>query len=162
MAGDFVEMHTLGARMDLGEAGTAVGLGAAALGVLGALGKSIAWLLNYQGERTQQRQKAMTEWEASLQRREMEYRGEIEAEIGELRRAQRHDAARINILSTQVDAMRGICTEFAQEMRALNPDSIALARADAYLRRAFQEVDYGMPVDMQDLVDKLDENRGQS
>lgn len=155
-------MDTLGARMDLGETGTAVGLGAAALGVLGALGKSIAWLLNYQGERTQQRQKAMREWEASLQRREMEYRGEIEAEISDLRTNQKHDAARINILSTQVDAMRSLCTELTQEMRTLNPDSIALARADAYLRRAFQRVDYVMPVDMGDLVNKLDGSGGQS
>lgn len=116
-------MHNLSA----GEVG---GVFAGVIALFAAVGKGLAWLLNWHSERTDQRSKRLEQWEQSLVRREVEYRETIEAKLASLE-------GEVLRLRTQQGALSFSLLEVAVAHRDKEPDSPALARAAASLRQAF-------------------------
>lgn len=130
------------------------GVVAIVLGALGIIGKGLAWLLNYHGERSEGRAKEMRVWEASLARREKEYRETIEAEIAALRAAQRRDAVKISYLANEVGALRKLCGGTVEALRRLDPSCEALVEAERHLQQSFR--DYDLPEDLRAALDEWD------
>ncbi len=139
-------MKGLGMPMDasmLVEGGKAAGI----LAILVALGRGIAYLLNWQGARDERRAAKMREWEESLQRREREYRERIESDLEALHR----DVASLRGTVARVcNAGAGL----ALELRKHDPDSAALERWQRVLQGAFP-TDPVLPSDMSSLVLQL-------
>lgn len=120
---------------------------AGVLAILVALGRGIAYLLNWQGARDERRAAKMREWETSLERREQEYRERIEADL----RALHHDVATLRGTVARVcNAGAGL----ALELHARAPDNEALVRWQRVLQDAFP-TEPVLPADVSDLVVKL-------
>lgn len=97
--------------------------------VLAAVGKGLAWLLNWQGARDERKAARMREWEDSLIRREKDYREHIEKELSDMRTG----FARLE------RNMQRVCTvgaQMAQSLRQHSPDDEVLRRWDTVLRAA--------------------------
>jgi hypothetical protein len=116
--------------------------------VLAALGKGLAWLLNWHGERSDGRAAELKAWERSLVAREKEYRQTIEHQLGELK-------TEVKLLRGNVGALGVSLLEVTIELRVLDPASAALTKAAAVLRRAFPP-DAALPEDMVELAGRLD------
>lgn len=143
------------ATMEDWTAGDYGGAFAGVVAALAALGKGIAWLLNWQGAREDRRAAKLQAWEDSLTRREKEQREELE------RRFEQRDAAvadrdkAIDELRHQVGALGASLFDVTAALRTENPTSPALARAAASLRTAFPaEVD--VPIGLAELIATLD------
>lgn len=134
---------------DWSPAAQAGGAFAAVLGLLAALGKALAWLLNWHGERTDRKSSRLSEWEANLVRREKEYRETLEANLA---------ALQTQVLSLRVDisALGHSLIEVTVELRDLDPDSAALQRATDVLRAAFPPA-FDVPHDMKAAARKMDD-----
>lgn len=136
------------ARMDNLSAGEAGGLFAGAVAALMAIGKGLAWLLNWQGERSDRRSKRLDAWEDSLRNREKEYREGIEAELADLR-------GEMMRLRSQQGALSFSLLEVAIAHRNKDPESPALARAAAALKQAFPP-EFGFPPEIAELIQALE------
>ena len=130
-------------------AGDYAGLFAGIVAMLAALGKGIAWLLNWHGERSERRSARLAEWEASLDRREKEQRESLEHRFASLE----HN---YNRLRSDVTALRGSLLEVTMELHALDPGSAAIAKAASVLAAAYPTIE-DIPPEMRELVDRLDE-----
>lgn len=137
-------------------AGEVGGVFAGALAGLAAMGKAIAWLLNWQGERTEAKSKRLLVWEASLDRREVEYRESIEGELKGLRESDGVTRAELKLAREQMAAIEFSLLEVMIELRAHVPSSPALKRAAAALRRVFRP-EYGIPPEMAELLRAMDD-----
>lgn len=135
----------------VGEVG---GVFAGAVASFAAIGKGLAWLLDWQGERTDRKAERLRLWETSLDRREQEYREGIERELDHLRAAHEQNANEISQLRRRVTALGGAFVILGSEVRALDPASQALVRAKQIVRDAFQP-ETELPADLADLVAKL-------
>lgn len=98
--------------------------------VLAAVGRSLAWLLNWQGARDERKAARMREWEDSLIRREKDYREQIEREITELR-------GEVAEAKRNMQRVCRIGTQVAQKLRQHSPDEDVLRMWDLALRTAF-------------------------
>jgi len=116
----------------------------------------MAWLLNWQGARSDRKAERLRLWEESLDRRDKEYRLQLEHDLEELRAAHQANAAEIDVLRNRFRALRGAALELVVEVRAIKPESPALKRADAMLRTAFP-IEAALPEDLTDLVHRLGE-----
>lgn len=118
--------------MDSGDAG---GVFAGVVAGLYAIGKGLAWLLNWQNARGEDRSKRLKVWEESLDRRERDLRLSMEAELGELRdevEAQGRDLADQTAIN---QLTRMALVEVTTELERRAADSLALQRAKALLHR---------------------------
>lgn len=114
--------------------------------VLAAIGRSLAWLLNWQGARDERKAARMREWEDSLIRREKDYREQIERKINSLERS-----------------MQRVCrvgSQLAHALRRHSPDEEVLRQWDIALRTAFP-VDEDEDDDLTALARDVDEARNQ-
>lgn len=145
-----------GGRMTDWSAGEVGGVFAGVLAGLAALGKGIAWLLNWQGERTEAKSKRLLVWEASLDRREAEYRESIEGELKSLREGDGVTRAELKLAREQMAAIEFSLLEVMIELRAHVPSSPALKRAATALRRVFRP-EYGIPPEMAELLRAMDD-----
>ena len=141
------------AGLSPGEVG---GVFAGVIAGLAAIGKALAWLLNWQGARSDRKAERLRVWEESLDRRDKEYRQQLEHDLEELRAAHQANANEIDALRNRFRALRGAALELVVEVRVLKPDSPALKRADTMLRAAFP-VESALPTDLTDLVTRLGE-----
>lgn len=127
---------------------------AGVVAALAALGKALAWLLNWQGARSDRKADRLRVWEESLDRRDKEYRQQLEHDLEELRAAHQANANEITGLRNRFRALRGAALELVVEVRLIKPDSPALKRADAMLRTIFP-LDSALPEDLAELVNQL-------
>lgn len=129
-------------------AAQAGGAFAAVLAALGTLGAGLAWLLNFHSERSDGKSARLQAWESSLVAREKGYREGLEADFGELK-------GEVIKLRGDIGALGQSLLEVTLELRQLDPQSAALARATAVLQRAFPP-SFAVPVDMRDMAQRLD------
>jgi hypothetical protein len=129
-------------------AAQAGGAFAIVLAGLAAIGKALAWLLNFHGERSDGKAADLRAWQASLTAREKDYRETLEGDLSDLK-------GQVAQLRNDVGALGHSLLEVTTELRDLDPASEALLRATLVLRRAFSPV-YSMPGDMQQLARDLD------
>lgn len=122
-------------------AAQAGGAFALVLGGVAAIGKALAWLLNWQGERSDAKSAKLQAWEDSLDRREKDQRTRLEARF-----------ARLEGL---VIVLRDSLLDVTVELRLHDPQSAALAKATEVLRGAFPP-EFALPADMMNLTRKLD------
>lgn len=123
---------------------------------IAAVGKGLAWLLNWQGARSDRKAERLRAWEEMLNQRDKEYRAKLEHDIAELQDAHKANAEQIAGLIKLTRALSGAALELVVEVRVLNQDSPALKRAHTILRTAFP-LDNTLPSDLTELVKKLGE-----
>lgn len=128
-------------------AAQAGGAFAVVLGALAALGKGLAWLLNWHGERSDGKSARLAAWEGSLVAREKEYREGIEGHLEDLQRE-------VSGLREDIGTLGVSLLEVTTELRILDPDSAALAGAGGALKRAFRP-SFPLPRDMTALAQQL-------
>lgn len=115
--------------MDNLSAGEVGGIMAGALAVLAAMGKGLAWLLNWDGARKNDREARLAAWEQSLVNREKGYREEIEQRLDQVQ----HDLAEAKQLAEELN--RNVSTlviavgDLAAELEAHAPQALSLIRA---------------------------------
>lgn len=139
------------AQMDNWTAGDYGGLFAGAVAALAGVAKGLAWLLNWRGEREDQRAQKLADWEASLTKREKEYRLELEGKFDAIE-------GEVAELRTQNGALGVSLLDVTTALRTENPTNPALARAAAVLRAAFP-LDRVLPAGFDDLLAQLDKRR---
>lgn len=121
-----------------GEAGGVfAGLTAAAY----AAGKAVAWLLNWQGQRSNRREDRLRRWETSLDERERKYRVDVEHRLAEV--------------ETRMSLVSAALFETLAELQRLDPASPAIAQAREALQRAYP-VTPELPEDLRRLLRRLD------
>lgn len=113
---------TGGVRMDNLTAGEVGGVFAGAVAALAALGKGLAWLLDWNDARTSGREARLEAWERSLVDREKAYREEIEGQLATTR-------AELARVEADFTTLRAVLAEVTAELHRHVPDSPALARA---------------------------------
>lgn len=136
------------AKMDNWSAGEVGGVFAGVVAALAAVGKGLAWLLNWRDERISYREKRLDALERSLQAREKQYREAIEHELADLR-------GEMVRLRSQQGALSFSLLEVAIAHRDADPDSPALSRAAASLRQAFPP-EYDTPAEIMELIRALE------
>lgn len=134
--------------MDDWTAGDYGGAFAGAVAVLAALGKGLAWLLNWNGAREQRRAQRLADWEASLNKREQKYTAELESQFAEIKEE-------VAALRSQNAALGVSLLDVTAALRAKDPRNPALARAAAVLRLAFP-LEQTLPPGMSELLGRLD------
>lgn len=134
---------------DWSPAAQAGGAFAVVLTALAAVGRGLAWLLNWHSERTDKKSSRLDVWEANLIARERSYRETLEADLA---------AVKSQVLNLRLDigALGHSLIEVTVELREHNPRSEALARANKVLRQAFPPT-FDTPHDMQTMVKGLDQ-----
>lgn len=138
--------------MDNFSAGEVGGIFAGAIALIAAVGKGLAWLLNWQGERSDAKAARLRAWEDSLDRREKEARAAMELRFRGLEVA-------VIKLRRRTWAMRECLQEVTTELRVHAPDSAAADRAESMLRSAWAEtLDFDVPEDLAELARMLDDD----
>lgn len=137
-------------------AGEVGGVFAGAIALLAAVGKAIAWVLDWQGARDKAKAQRLEAWEASLDRRERDYREDIERDLEQLRAQSAAQAAELARMREQQAAIGFSLLEVTLELRANVPASPALVRIGAVLRRVFQP-EHGIPPEVGELLRALDD-----
>ena len=127
--------------MDSGQFGEAGGIFAGFTAALYALGKGIGWLLNYKGERDNQRSARLKAWEQSLDKRDREHREETDG--------------RLRAMESKVSALSMALFEALGELQRLDPASPVLARASMVMKAEFP-VEPDIPEEMKALLRRLD------
>lgn len=125
------------------------GVLAGIIAVGAALGKGIAWILNWHGERSERKAARLLAWEKSLDRREREQRDQLEHRFAALEESHA-------LLQSDLALVRGSLLEVTLELRVLDPGSAALERATRLLSQAFAPMD-DIPEELDELVRKLDD-----
>src|SRR5690348_16553192 len=115
-------MAARGVAMNDWTAGDYGGAFAGVVALLAALGKGIAWLLNWQGAREQRRSQRLAEWEASLVRREKEYREDLEHKFAAIE-------GEVAELDKQKNALGVALYDVTLALREKDPRHPALTRA---------------------------------
>lgn len=118
------------ARMDDWTAGDYAGAFAGAVAALAAIGKGLAWLLNWQGARSDRRAERLRLWEESLNRREQDFRQDLEVRLAEEKQARLALEARVGSLGVAL-------FDVTLALQEADPRSAALVRVTAALRAAF-------------------------
>lgn len=119
--------------MDNMGAGEAGGILAGFVAAMAVLGKGLAWLLNWNDTRRQDKEGRLAAWERSLVDREKAYREEIEARLDEVQ----HDLAQAKGLTEELT--RNVSTlviavgDLASELESHAPHALSLLRARALL-----------------------------
>jgi hypothetical protein len=144
--------------LDVGQAG---GIFAGVVAFIAMVGKGLAWLLNWQGARREAKEKRLRSWEASLDRREREYREGIEKDFDELRDEAAILRGDVGRMREQQAAIGFSLLEVTLELRAHVPASPALTRIAAVLRRVYPP-EHGIPPEMAELLRALEANPNQS
>lgn len=120
-------LTTMGAQMDDWSAGDWGGAFAGVLAALAALGKGLAWLLDWNRAGLSSREARLQRWEESLAGREKIYREEIEQHLAETR-------AELDKVERTMAIMRAVLSEVMLELRHHVPNSPALTRAAETLK----------------------------
>jgi uncharacterized coiled-coil protein SlyX len=115
-------LTTMGAQMDDWSAGDWGGAFAGVVAMLAAIGKGLAWLLDWNRAGLTSREMRLQRWEESLAGRERAYREEIEQHLAETR-------VELDKVERTVGLMRAVLAEVMTELRHHVPDSPALTRA---------------------------------
>lgn len=114
-------------------AGEVGGVLAGALAALAAVGKGLAWLLNWNDTRRQDKEGRLAAWERSLVDREKAYREEIEARLDQVQ----EDLAAAKVLAEELT--RNVSTlviavgDLASELESHAPHALSLLRARTLL-----------------------------
>ena len=114
--------------MDNWSAGDWSGAFAGLVAVLIALGKGLAWLVDWNRAGLTARDTRLQRWEESLVAREKAYREEIESQLEATR-------TELNRVEGRLSAMTAVLAEVTAELRHHVSDSPALTRAIAALER---------------------------
>ena len=116
--------------LSIGEVGGWIG---GAIAVLAALGKGLAWLLNWNEARRDDKENKLKVWEDSLLKREMAYRTEIERRLNEVQEelAETKDVA--DKQSHRITTLIYAVEDLADELKRHAPEAPALARAKRLL-----------------------------
>lgn len=117
------------------------GVFAGIVAALFALGKGLAWLLNWKDARDKSEAARLKAWQASLDRREKEQRAEAES--------------RMAAFEDKLSAVSLVSFEMLGELQRLDPASPVLAHAREVLRAVFP-VDPEPPEWLRSLVRRLD------
>lgn len=125
-------------ELSVGEAG---GIFAGAVAGLAALGKGLAWLLNWQNARSENREARLRQWEESLARREKDHREETEA--------------RLVAVEGKLTAVSAALFEAIGELQRLDPASPVLAHARLILQHAYP-IQPDTPAEMKALLRRID------
>ena len=134
--------------MDHLSAGEVGGVFAGFVALIAALGKGLAWLLDWDSKRTLAKEHRLRSWEISLDEREKEYREAIETKMADLE-------GEVLRLRTQQGALSFSLLEIAVAHRDKDPDSPALARAATMLRQAFPP-EFGFDPAIAELIHALE------
>lgn len=134
--------------MDWSPAAQAGGAFAVVLAALAALGRGLAWLLNWHSERTDKKSSRLDIWEANLVAREKSYRETLEHELEVVKN-------QVFNLRLDIGALGHSLIEVTIELREHSPRSDALVRASKVLQQAFPPT-FNTPWDMQDMAKDLD------
>lgn len=122
-------------------AGEVGGVFAGIVAGLAAIGKGIAWMLNWKDARENSRAARLHAWEQSLDRREKEHREETEARLG--------------AVESKLSAVSMALFEAIGELQRLDPFSPILASARLVLQQAYP-VDPDMPAEIKALIRRVD------
>lgn len=121
-------------RMDQMSAGEIGGVFAGFIAGAAAIGKGLAWLLNWNDARTSGLQERLAAWEKSLAERERTYRTEIEER---LERAE-HDLTAmgktVEVLRLAATTLTGAVVDLATELELHSPKNIVLGRVKRLLK----------------------------
>ena len=115
--------------MDQMSAGEVGGVLAGALALLAALGKALAWLLNWDGARKNDREGRLAAWEKSLVEREKDYRAEIEGRLDQVQKDLAEAKVLAEVLNRNVSTLVIAVGDLASELEAHAPQALSLIRA---------------------------------
>ncbi len=134
-------------------AGEAGGIFAGAVALLYAVGKGMAWLLNWKDARAQSRAAKLQAWHDELAKKEKE-------QDDRDKRYQQHIETQLRRQSIEIRVLRRAFELVAEPLRRLEPDNPKLVQAQNMLDRAFP-LDPGLPIDMGALLSMIDEPGGE-
>lgn len=120
-------------RMDQISPGELGGMFAGAVGALAVLGKGLAWLLNWDGARKNDREGRLAAWEKSLVDREKAYREEIEERLDQVQKDLAEAKGLAEILNRNVSTLVIAVGDLASELEAHAPQALSLIRARTLL-----------------------------
>lgn len=126
-----LQFSAQGARMDDWTAGDWGGLVAGFVAGLAALGKGLAWLLNWNESRSTGREARLAAWEKSLADRERAYREEIETKLVQAEE-------NLDRVTQRIAQLCGVLRDVTAALRGHDPDSPALSRAEHVLDQMAQ------------------------
>ncbi len=121
---------------------------AGAIAILAALGKGVAWLLNWKDARAKTRAAKLQAWHEELQTREKQ---QDERD----RQYQQHIETQLRRQAVEIRVLRRAFELVAEPLRRVEPDNPNLARAQAMLDRAFP-LDPALPEDLATLMAMID------
>lgn len=104
--GGATRMSTGGIPPEGISAGEVGGVVAGVIALVAAIGKGLAWLLNWNEARTSNRQARLEKWEASLVERERSYREEIEARLEQAEERLQHAEDKTATMATTIANLR--------------------------------------------------------
>lgn len=142
--------------------GTAGGVFAGIVAAFVAIGRGVAWFINWKGARDDSRSARLRAWESSLEKREHQYRELIEARLRITETSLKDSNARIELAEEKLEVfeskatvMASVLFETLAEVVRLDPTSVLLARARTQLMDAFPLDDHTPPV-LAELVRRID------
>lgn len=134
-------------------AGEAGGIFAGSVALLYAIGKGMAWLLNWKDARVQSRAAKLQAWHDELAKKEKE---QDERD----RQYRQHIETQLRRLALENRVLRRAFELVAEPLRRIEPDNPKLVQAQNMLDRAFP-LDPGLPIDMGALLSMIDEPGGE-
>lgn len=120
--------------MDNVSAGEVGGIVAGILAALAALGKGIAWIVNWDKAARDSKEEKLTKWEANLVTREIDYREEIEDRLKELKADLDKAKGIAEQLNTTVTTLVIAVEDLTSELESHAPNALSLRRARALLQ----------------------------
>lgn len=120
--------------MDNVSAGEVGGIVAGILAALAALGKGIAWIVNWDKATRDNKEEKLAKWEANLVTREIDYREEIEHRLKELKADLDKAKGIAEQLNTTVTTLVIAVEDLTSELESHAPNALSLRRARALLQ----------------------------
>lgn len=121
-------------RMDNVSAGEVGGIVAGVLAALAALGKGIAWIVNWDKATRDTKEERLTKWEANLVNRERDYREEIEGRLKDLQTDLITAKGIAEKLNTTVTTLVIAVEDLTSELESHAPNALSLKRARMLLQ----------------------------
>lgn len=146
-------MTTGALQMDNVSAGEVGGIVAGVLAALAAMGKGIAWIVNWDKASRDTKEDKLTKWEANLVSRERDYREEIEDRLKELKADLDKAKGIAEQLNTTVTTLVIAVEDLTSELESHAPNALSLKRA----RKLLQSLQLRPnPPDLAALAHKID------
>lgn len=120
--------------MDNVSAGEVGGIVAGVLAALAALGKGIAWIVNWDKATRDTKEERLTKWEANLVNRERDYREEIEGRLKDLQTDLATAKGIAEQLNSTVTTLVIAVEDLTSELESHAPEALSLKRARKLLQ----------------------------